>query len=48
MIKEQYLLSLDYIPPRDFSEMYPHAEKAAIDLLQRMLTFGRLNIRMNE
>ena len=28
--------------------MYPHAEKAAIELLQRMLTFGRLNIRMNE
>ena len=42
MFDEQYLLSLEYIPPKDFSEMYPHAEKAAIDLLKRMLTFGKL------
>ena len=36
---KDYLLNLDYMPPVDFAEKFPHADRSALELLTRMLTF---------
>ena len=38
---DQFLLSLEFMPPMDFKQLYPHAEPAALELLRRMLAFSR-------
>ena len=38
---DQSLLSLEFMPPMDFKQLYPHAEPAALELLRRMLAFSR-------
>ena len=36
------LLSLEFMPPMDFKQLYPHAEPASLELLRRMLAFSRI------
>ena len=40
---DQFLLSLEFMPPMDFKQLYPHVEPAALELLRRMLAFSRVD-----
>ncbi|KAK8804356.1 hypothetical protein WA588_004571 [Blastocystis sp. NMH] len=37
---KEFLLSLEFMPPMDFKQLYPHAEPASLELLRRMLAFN--------